>query len=175
VRPVRSLIPRSQNRLESARGFLVSNALQHRAVTGSARNLRNEGRNEAMVMKWGLVPPWAPDASMGQRMISARSETLLEKPSQTSRTEKTLPDSGQRFLRMAARGEPKTTDLDSVQDSRAFAFPGLWDCWIDREIGKPLYSFTMVTTHTNALLRSIHDRMPMMHRRDIVGSGSRSR
>ena len=43
--------------------------------------IRNEGRNEAKVMKWGLVPSWAPDPSMGQRMINARSETLLEKPS----------------------------------------------------------------------------------------------
>jgi len=39
--------------------------------------IRNEGRNEAKVMKWGLVP-WAPDPSMGQRMINARSQTLLE-------------------------------------------------------------------------------------------------
>src|SRR5215467_834504 len=43
--------------------------------------IRNEGHNEAKVMKWGLVPSWAPDPSMGQRMINARSETLLEKPS----------------------------------------------------------------------------------------------
>ena len=43
--------------------------------------ISNEGRNEAKVMKWGLVPSWAPDSSMGQRMINARSEALLEKPS----------------------------------------------------------------------------------------------
>src|SRR5512144_3064041 len=43
--------------------------------------IRNEGRNEAKMMKWGLVPSWTPDPSMGQRMINARSETLLEKPS----------------------------------------------------------------------------------------------
>ena len=43
--------------------------------------IRNEDRNEAKLMKWGLVPSWAPDPSMGQRMINARSETLLEKPS----------------------------------------------------------------------------------------------
>jgi putative SOS response-associated peptidase YedK len=48
-----------------------------------------------------------------------------------------------------------------------FAFPGLWDCWIDRESGKPLYTFTIITSHANALLRPIHDRMPVMHRRDI--------
>ena len=43
--------------------------------------IRNDGHNEAKLMKWGLVPSWAPDSSMGQRMINARSETLLEKPS----------------------------------------------------------------------------------------------
>jgi putative SOS response-associated peptidase YedK len=46
-----------------------------------------------------------------------------------------------------------------------FAFPGLWDCWIDRDTGKPLYSCTIITTHANALLRPIHDRMPVMHDR----------
>ena len=48
-----------------------------------------------------------------------------------------------------------------------FAFPGLWDCWIDRETGKPLYTFTIITTHANALLRQIHNRMPVMYRRDM--------
>lgn len=43
--------------------------------------IRNEGHNEGKLMKWGLVPSWAPDASMGERMINARSETLLEEPS----------------------------------------------------------------------------------------------
>jgi putative SOS response-associated peptidase YedK len=43
--------------------------------------VRNDGRNEAKLMKWGLVPSWAPDSSLGQRMINARSEIRLEKPS----------------------------------------------------------------------------------------------
>src|SRR6476659_11163841 len=50
-----------------------------------------------------------------------------------------------------------------------FAFPGLWDCWIDRETGKPLYSFTIITTHANAFLRPIHDRMPVMYRAETLG------
>jgi putative SOS response-associated peptidase YedK len=48
-----------------------------------------------------------------------------------------------------------------------FAFPGLWDCWVDRDTGKSLYTFTIITTHANALLRPIHDRMPVMYRRDM--------
>jgi putative SOS response-associated peptidase YedK len=67
--------------------------------------IRNEERNEAKLMKWGLVPSWAPDPSMGQRMINARSETPAGKAIiQASCTEKTLPGSGQWILRVAARG-----------------------------------------------------------------------
>ncbi|MGE5852628.1 MAG: SOS response-associated peptidase family protein [Deltaproteobacteria bacterium] len=57
--------------------------------------------------------------------------------------------------------------LKKFEGSGAFCFPGLWDCWIDRDTGKPRYTFTIITTHANSLLRRIHDRMPVMHRRDI--------
>jgi putative SOS response-associated peptidase YedK len=61
--------------------------------------IRNEGRNEAKVRKWGLGPSWAPDPNMGQRMINARSETLLRKAIiQASPTEAALSDSGEWFL-----------------------------------------------------------------------------
>jgi len=61
--------------------------------------IRNDGRNEAKIMKWGLVPSWAPDPSMGQRMINARSENATRKAIiQTSRRQKTLLDSSERVL-----------------------------------------------------------------------------
>jgi putative SOS response-associated peptidase YedK len=43
-----------------------------------------------------------------------------------------------------------------------FAFPGLWDCWVDRDTGSQLYTFTIMTTRANALVRQIHDRMPVI-------------
>ena len=89
-------------------GVSTGNSRFRRATTSRRHKvpviIRNEGRNEAKMMKWGLVP---------------------------------------------------------------FAFSGLWDCWIDRDTGKPLYTFTIITTHAHSLLRRIHDRMPVMHRRDI--------
>jgi putative SOS response-associated peptidase YedK len=128
----------------------------------------NNGRNEAKVMKWGLVPSWAPDSSMGQRMINARSETLLEKPSFRQAVQKRrclIPANG--FYEWRREAKRKIPMWIQFKTREPFAFPGLWDCWIDRDTGKPLYSFTIITTHANALLRPIHDRMPVMYRKDM--------
>ena len=55
--------------------------------------------------------------------------------------------------------------MDSTQDPSALCLSGLWDCWIDQENGKKLYSFTIITTRANALLSRIHDRMPVIYDR----------
>ena len=130
--------------------------------------VRNEGRNEAKVMKWGLVPSWAPDSSMGQRMINARSETLLEKPSFKQAVGKRrclVPANG--FYEWRQDGKRKIPMWIQFKTREPFAFPGLWDCWIDRDTGTKLYTFTIITTRANALLRQIHDRMPVMYDREM--------
>ena len=48
-----------------------------------------------------------------------------------------------------------------------FAFAGLWDCWLDRDSGSELYTFTIITTHSNALLRPIHNRMPVIYDKEM--------
>ena len=119
-------------------------------------------------MKWGLVPSWAPDPSMGQRMINARSETLLETPSFKEAVFKRrclVPANG--FYEWRRDGNRRLPMWIQFKTREPFAFPGLWDCWIDRETGKPLYSFTIITTRANAVVRQIHDRMPVMYRRDM--------
>ena len=115
--------------------------------------IRNEGRNEAKLMKWGLVPSWAPDSSIGQRMINARAETLLEKPSFRQAVQKRrclIPANG--FYEWRRQGTRKVPVWIQFKTREPFAFPGLWDCWIDPETSKPLYTFTIITTHANALL-----------------------
>jgi putative SOS response-associated peptidase YedK len=105
---------------------------------------------------------------MGQRMINARSETLLEKTSFRQAVQKRrclIPANG--FYEWRYDGKRKVPMWIQFKTREPFAFPGLWDCWIDPETGKPLYSFTIITTHANALLRRIHDRMPVMYRRDM--------
>src|SRR5689334_3460255 len=130
--------------------------------------VRNESRNEAKVMKWGLVPSWAPDPSIGQRMINARSETLLEKPSFKQAVDNRrclVPANG--FYEWRHDGKRKVPMWIQFKTREPFAFPGLWDCWIDRDTGTNLYTFTIITTRANALLRPIHDRMPVMYDREM--------
>jgi putative SOS response-associated peptidase YedK len=126
--------------------------------------VRNEGRNELKSMRWGLVPSWAQDTAMGQRMINARAETLLEKPSfkQLVATRRCLvPADG--FYEWRREGNRKVPMWIRLKSREPFAFPGLWDSWLDRDTGSQLYTFTIITTRANALLRRIHDRMPVIY------------
>ena len=128
--------------------------------------IRNEGHNEAKLMKWGLVRSWAPDPGVGQGMINARSETLLEKPSFKDALKKRrclIPANG--FYEWRRDGKRKIPMWIQLKTRQPFAFPGLWDCWIDQKNGKKLYSFTIITTRANALLSQIHDRMPVIYDR----------
>jgi putative SOS response-associated peptidase YedK len=116
--------------------------------------VRNEERNEIKPMRWGLVPSWAPDSSVGQRMINARSETLLEKPSfnQLVSTRRCLiPADG--FYEWRREGNRRVPMWIYLKSRKPFAFPGLWDCWVDRDTGSQLYTFTIITTRANALVR----------------------
>jgi putative SOS response-associated peptidase YedK len=126
--------------------------------------VRNEDRNELKPMRWGLVPSWAQDRSIGQRMINARAETLLEKPSfnQLVTTRRCLvPADG--FFERRREGNRKIPMWFHLKSREPFAFPGLWDCWLDRDSGSQLHTFTIITTRANALVRQIHDRMPVIY------------
>jgi putative SOS response-associated peptidase YedK len=126
--------------------------------------VRNDNRNELRPMRWGLVPSWTQDKSIGQSMINARSETLLEKPSfkQLVSTRRCLvPADG--FYEWPREGNRKLPIWFYLKSRNPFAFPGLWDCWLDRNTGSQLYTFTIITTRANGLVRRIHDRMPVIY------------
>ena len=126
--------------------------------------VRNDEHNELKPMRWGLVPSWAPDRSIGQRMINARSETLLEKPSfkqLVTRRRCLVPADG--FYEWRREGKRKVPMWIHLKSKEPFAFAGLWDRWLDRDSGSDLYSFTIITTRPNALLKPIHDRMPVIY------------
>jgi putative SOS response-associated peptidase YedK len=126
--------------------------------------LRNQGRNELRPMRWGLVPSWSQDPSIGQRMINAPAETLLEKPSfkQLVASRRCLvPADG--FHEWRREGNRKVAVWIYLKSRKPFAFPGLWDCWVDRDTGSDLYTFTIITTRANGLVRRTHDRMPVIY------------
>jgi putative SOS response-associated peptidase YedK len=111
------------------------------------------------LLKWGLVPGWADDPAIGNRMINARAETAAEKPSFRSAFRKRrcliLADG---FFEWGKAGGKKQPYLFRLAGGEPFAFAGLWEHW-ERD-GKVIDSCTILTTEPNELVKPLHDRMP---------------
>ncbi|MEC0371900.1 SOS response-associated peptidase [Paenibacillus chibensis] len=117
-------------------------------------------------LKWGLVPSWAKDESMGSRMINARSETLLDKPAYRLPFERKrclIPADG--FYEWQRTGSGKQPYRIKLKSSELFSMAGLYDIWV-REDGSKVATCTVITTRPNALMEPIHDRMPVILRRE---------
>jgi putative SOS response-associated peptidase YedK len=115
--------------------------------------------------RWGLVPPWAKDPSMGARMINARGETVASKPAFRAafrRRRCLVPADG--YYEWQKLGNRKQPFHLRMQDNRPFALAGLWEQWRgDRDDdAEPLQTCTIITTQANELGRPIHDRMPVI-------------
>ena len=131
---------------------------------------RDDGR-QLTEARWGLIPSWAKDPSIGNRLINARAETLAERPSFRSalRARRCLiPADGFYEWAVAAReatGESRRGRASKQpyfihrRDDALFAFAGLYEVWRD-PAGQSITSCTIVTTTPNALMQPLHDRMP---------------
>ncbi|MDQ3749902.1 MAG: SOS response-associated peptidase [Acidobacteriota bacterium] len=115
-------------------------------------------------LKWGLVPSWAKDSEMGNRMINARAETLTEKPSFREAFRKRrclIPTSGFYEWKKTGSGA-KQPFYFYLKEKDIFGFAGLWEEWLDKESGELLETFTIITTEANDVLKPVHDRMPVI-------------
>jgi putative SOS response-associated peptidase YedK len=114
-------------------------------------------------MKWGLIPFWAKDPSIGARLINARSETLAEKPSfkQSFARRRCLILADGFFEWQKVSGEASMPYYLRLKSAKPFAFAGLWDQWKSPE-NKEVLSCTIITCAPNELVAPIHDRMPVM-------------
>ncbi len=123
-----------------------------------------EKRDVAM-LRWGLVPYWAKDISIGYKMINARSETLLEKPSFKNafrnRRCLILADGFYEWQPSTTKSAPKAPFRFTLKDSKPFAFAGLWETWRSPE-NEELQTCTIITCQPNDLLAQIHNRMPVI-------------
>ncbi len=113
-------------------------------------------------MRWGLVPWWAKDLSIGSRMINARAETVAERPAFRDALRQrrclVLADGFYEWQRTGARKRPMRAVL---RTGEPFAFAGLWSVWKDPD-GNRIPSCAIITTATNDLLKPVHDRMPVV-------------
>lgn len=122
-----------------------------------------ERRRELVPMRWGLIPFWAKDRTIGARMINARSESAALKPAfrQAMRRRRCLiPASG--FYEWKKLGKRKQPYYIRRTDDAPLGFAGLWESWSDPQGGETLESCTILTTDSNGLLRQVHDRMPVI-------------
>jgi len=120
---------------------------------------------------WGLVPFWAKDPKIGNRMINARAETIAEKNSfkrPFAKKRCIVPADGFYEWRKVEGQKKKQPMYMSRVDGEPFAFAGLWEVWRDKNHadvdGEPLelYSCTIITGDPNELVAEVHDRMPVM-------------
>jgi putative SOS response-associated peptidase YedK len=122
-----------------------------------------QGKRELVMLRWGLVPSWAKDPSIGNRMINARAETVAEKPSYRNayrhRRCLVLADG---FYEWQKHGDTKTPFFISLASGQPFALAGLWESWTDKDSGESLQTTTLITTDANDFMAQLHHRMPVI-------------
>jgi putative SOS response-associated peptidase YedK len=121
-----------------------------------------EPRRELSLMRWGLIPSWAKDASVAARMINARSETAGTKPAfrdPLTNRRCLIPADG--FYEWSGTGKGKQPYCFEVNDGGLFAFAGIWDRWTDQN-RNAVETCSILTTSPNAVTSAVHDRMPVI-------------
>ncbi len=121
-----------------------------------------EGKRVLHLLRWGLVPHWAKDASIGAKLHNARGETLSEKPSFREAFKKRrclIPADG--FYEWKTEGKTKQPYCFSLKSKETMALAGLWESWRAPD-GSILRSVTIITMEANEMMRPIHHRMPMI-------------
>ncbi len=121
----------------------------------------------AIMMKWGLVPFWAKDPKIGSRLINARAETIASSPvfRASARKRRCLVPATGFYEWRKTGGRKKTPYYCHLKGDELFAFAGLFDRWRSPH-GTDLLTFTIVTTSPNALVSKLHNRMPVILRKD---------
>lgn len=122
------------------------------------------GENRLAKFHWGLVPFWAKDVSIGNRLINARAETIAEKPAfrQPFKNRRCLiPAAG--FYEWQSQAGIRQPIFITLPDRKPFAFAGLWDTWQSRRGAEaPYKSCTIITTRASQSFSAIHHRMPVI-------------
>ncbi len=122
--------------------------------------VEEDEKRKLEVFRWGLIPSWAKDPAIGNKMINARAETVSEKPSFRSafkRRRCLIVADG--FYEWQKTDNGKQPFYIRLKDSSPFAFAGLWETW---DKGEEIRSCSIITTEANDLMNEIHHRMPVI-------------
>ena len=135
------------------------------APTQNILSILSREPESLVYVKWGLIPSWSKDASIGNKMFNARGETLHEKPSFKNLIKKRrcliLADSFYEWKKLDGKSKKQPYRI-SMEDDSIFCFGGLWDIWRDINDGRLVVTATIITTEPNEIMNEIHDRMPLI-------------
>ena len=137
----------------------------------AVRQARDGPRRELVPLRWGLVPAWAKDRTIANRLVNARAESLTEKPAfRDAFRDRRCLLVADGFYEWHGKPGTRRPFYYRLADAGVFAMAALWERWIpparSRGSGQvaPLESCTIVTTEANSLVRLVHDRMPLILR-----------
>ena len=136
------------------------------APTQTVIVVNDDGTRHLTQMQWGLIPSWAKDPAIGNRMINARAETVATKPTFRVALRKRrclIPADG--FYEWKPTGRRKQPVYIALKSREPFGFAGLWEVWTSSG-GEEIKSCTIITTEANELQKPIHDRMPVILTRE---------
>lgn len=125
--------------------------------------LDDQKRFKVSMLRWGLVPFWAKDKAIGNKLINARAETAAEKPSFRAAYKKRrclIPVDG--FYEWVRHESAKQPYFIHAADNTAFCFGGLWESWSPPDSDEALETFTILTRAPNAKIQALHHRMPVI-------------
>jgi putative SOS response-associated peptidase YedK len=132
------------------------------APTQEVAVIVSDGKKQLVKVRWGLVPSWAKELSVGNKMINARAETITEKASFKRAFKKRrclIVADG--FYEWQKIGDTKRPIYIRLKSRKPFGFAGIYENW-ESEQGKQIVTCAIITTAANALMKPIHDRMPVI-------------
>lgn len=129
----------------------------------AVRRPEPDGPREAVLLHWGLIPSWSDDPTAGYKMINARAESVATRPAfRNAFRRRRCLIAADGFYEWQKHGRSKQPYYIRRPDAGPLAFAGLWEYWRKSPSGEPIESCTIITTTANAVLRELHDRMPVV-------------
>jgi putative SOS response-associated peptidase YedK len=137
------------------------------APTHNVAVVLDDGERHLVSMRWGLIPSWASDPTIGGRLINARAETLTQKAAfkNAFRNRRCLVVADG-FYEWQKQNGAKIPLLIQLKSERPFGFAGLYETWTSRW-RESVSTCTIITTEPNEMVRPIHDRMPVILPKDV--------
>ena len=154
---LKNIFPIDQSACEVTANYNVAPSQEILAI------FNHQGENWLDKFHWGLVPFWAKDPSIGNRMINARAETIAENPSfrNAFKQRRCLIIADGFYEWQGPKGQKQPMFI-TLCDKKPFAFAGLWETWSKKDPETLYKSCTIITTEACEAVREIHHRMPVI-------------